>query len=197
MNKPKYQNVSGEILTLEQASQRLNLGMSTVRQKAAECGAALKIGRSYRINIQRLTDYLSGDSEIKSNPGCVSIDSEKFKQALIDRCGSIHKAILMSYASSNAYYVDIKNGWYPAPRIANLKLIFTDEEIEKFTLHDKVNTDDGKYSELKKLIRMVVASTIEELITDGLLPDPNKEETAETSIEEQEEERRTDGSNQY
>ena len=58
MNKPKYTNISGEILTMEQAAQRLNLGMSTVRQKAAECGAALKIGRSYRINIQKLIDYL-------------------------------------------------------------------------------------------------------------------------------------------
>ena len=59
MNKPKYNdNISGEILTLEQASKRLNLGMSTIRVKAAECGAALKIGRSYRINIQKLIDYL-------------------------------------------------------------------------------------------------------------------------------------------
>ena len=59
MNKPKYNdNISGEILTLEQASKRLNLGMSTIRVKAAECGAALKIGRSYRIKIQKLIDYL-------------------------------------------------------------------------------------------------------------------------------------------
>ena len=58
MNKQKYNNLSGEILTLEQAAQRLNLGLSTVRQKAAECGAALKIGRAYRINIQKLIDYL-------------------------------------------------------------------------------------------------------------------------------------------
>lgn len=58
MNKPKYSNISGEILTLEQAAQRLNLGLSTVRQKAAECGAALKIGRAYRINIKKLIEYL-------------------------------------------------------------------------------------------------------------------------------------------
>ncbi len=58
MNKSKNQDVSGEIVTLEQAAKRVNLGMSTVRIKAAECGAALKIGRSYRINIQKLIDYL-------------------------------------------------------------------------------------------------------------------------------------------
>ena len=58
MNKSKNQNLSGEIVTLEQAAKRVNLGISTVRIKAAECGAALKIGRSYRINIQKLIDYL-------------------------------------------------------------------------------------------------------------------------------------------
>ena len=59
MNKPKRNNNNtGEIVTLEQASQRVNLGMSTVRAKANECGAALKIGRSYRINIQKLIEYL-------------------------------------------------------------------------------------------------------------------------------------------
>lgn len=59
MNKPKNRDdLSGEILTLAQASKRLNLGVSTIRVKAAECGAALKIGRSYRINIQKLIDYL-------------------------------------------------------------------------------------------------------------------------------------------
>lgn len=59
MNKPNNNNnVNGEILTLEQAAQRVNLGLSTVRVKAQECGAALKIGRSYRINIKKLIDYL-------------------------------------------------------------------------------------------------------------------------------------------
>lgn len=58
MNKSKNRNISGEIVTLEQAAKRVNLGISTVRTKAEECGAALKIGRSYRINIQKLIDYL-------------------------------------------------------------------------------------------------------------------------------------------
>ena len=58
MNKSQNRDSTGEILTLEQAARRLNLGMSTIRVKAAECGAALKIGRSYRIYIQKLIDYL-------------------------------------------------------------------------------------------------------------------------------------------
>ena len=58
MNKATNQNLNGEIVTLEQAAKRVNLGISTVRIKADECGAALKIGRSYRINIQKLLDYL-------------------------------------------------------------------------------------------------------------------------------------------
>ena len=58
MNKPKYDNQSGELLTLEQAALRLNLGLSTVRKLTNECGAGRKIGRSYRIKIQKLVDYI-------------------------------------------------------------------------------------------------------------------------------------------
>ena len=58
MNKLQNQNIMGEIVTLEQAALRVNLGLTTVRKRAEECGAALKIGRSYRINIQKLIDYL-------------------------------------------------------------------------------------------------------------------------------------------
>ena len=39
-------NINGDLLTVEQAAQRLNLGLSTVRRLSKECGAALKIGRS-------------------------------------------------------------------------------------------------------------------------------------------------------
>lgn len=62
MNKPSTRNVNGEILTLEQSAQRVNLGVGAVRKYANECGAALKIGRSYRVNIQKLIDYLCGFS---------------------------------------------------------------------------------------------------------------------------------------
>lgn len=58
MRKSNNKNTYGEILTIEQASQRVNLGLSTVRKLADKCGASLKIGRSYRINIQKLIDYL-------------------------------------------------------------------------------------------------------------------------------------------
>ena len=51
-------NINGDLLTVEQAAQRLNLCLSTVRRLSKECGAALKIGRSYRINIKKLIDYL-------------------------------------------------------------------------------------------------------------------------------------------
>lgn len=59
MKKAINQDISGEIVTLEQAAKRVNLGLSTVRKYANDCGAALKIGRSYRINIARLVEYLN------------------------------------------------------------------------------------------------------------------------------------------
>lgn len=58
MNTAKFRNLNGEILTLEQSAQRVNLGVGAVRKYANECGAALKIGRAYRVNIQKLIDYL-------------------------------------------------------------------------------------------------------------------------------------------
>jgi hypothetical protein len=58
MHKLSTKDSNGEILTLEQAAHRVNLGVGAVRKYAKECGAALKIGRSYRINIQKLIDYL-------------------------------------------------------------------------------------------------------------------------------------------
>lgn len=58
MNKTENKNVNGEILTIEQAASRVNLGVTAVRKYASECNAALKIGRSYRINIQKLIEYL-------------------------------------------------------------------------------------------------------------------------------------------
>ena len=58
MNKLSNKDSTGEILTLEQAAQRVNLGVGAVRKYANESGAALKIGRSYRINIKKLIEYL-------------------------------------------------------------------------------------------------------------------------------------------
>ena len=58
MHKLSNTDSNGEILTQEQAAQRVNLGVGAVRKYANECGAALKIGRSYRINIKKLIEYL-------------------------------------------------------------------------------------------------------------------------------------------
>lgn len=59
MNRPsESRDAYGEIVTLEQASKRCNLCMNTVREKANECGASLKIGRAYRIRMDKLLEYL-------------------------------------------------------------------------------------------------------------------------------------------
>ena len=58
MHKLSNTDSNGEILTKEQAAQRVNLGVGAVTKYANECGAALKIGRSYRINIKKLIEYL-------------------------------------------------------------------------------------------------------------------------------------------
>ena len=58
MNVAKYGNKDGDLITIKQACERTNLGMSTIRQMSQECGASLKIGRSYRIDIQKLLEYL-------------------------------------------------------------------------------------------------------------------------------------------
>jgi hypothetical protein len=48
----------GEIVTIEQAAARTNLGMQKIRNLAKESNSVLKFGRAYRINIQKLLDYL-------------------------------------------------------------------------------------------------------------------------------------------
>lgn len=58
MYKLSRRNAMGEIVTLEQAAERLNLGIASIRKHAKDAGAALKIGRSYRVNINKLIDYL-------------------------------------------------------------------------------------------------------------------------------------------
>lgn len=51
-------NMLGEMITLEQACALLNLGRGTIRRLASECGAARKIGKSYRIKRTELVDYI-------------------------------------------------------------------------------------------------------------------------------------------
>ena len=58
MRKRANDNIMGEIVTIEQAAARTNLGMQKIRNLAKESNSVLKFGRAYRINIQKLLDYL-------------------------------------------------------------------------------------------------------------------------------------------
>jgi hypothetical protein len=60
MNKATYtaKPTAAELLTPEQARERYQLSRNTLDQKAAECGAALKIGRSKRYVRRKLDEYL-------------------------------------------------------------------------------------------------------------------------------------------
>jgi excisionase family DNA binding protein len=58
MNKLKNQNPEAEIVTIKQACERTNLGTATVRRLADECKASIKIGKSYRIRMDRLLEYI-------------------------------------------------------------------------------------------------------------------------------------------
>lgn len=58
MNKPKNRNLNGELLTLPQACERTNLGSATIRRLADECGASIKIGKSYRVRMDKLLSYI-------------------------------------------------------------------------------------------------------------------------------------------
>ena len=58
MRERTNQNQYGEIVTDKQAAERLNLGTTTVRKLAKESKSELKIGTSYRININKLINYV-------------------------------------------------------------------------------------------------------------------------------------------
>ena len=51
---------TGEVLliTYKQAMKRYSLGLSTVIELAKESNALIKIGKSARINVQKMDDYL-------------------------------------------------------------------------------------------------------------------------------------------
>ena len=53
-----------EFVTLPEAQKITSLGRDTVRRLAADSGAALKIGKSYRININKLVEYISKEYSI-------------------------------------------------------------------------------------------------------------------------------------
>ncbi len=58
MKKAINRDDQGALLTVEQATRFFNLGISSVRTKAKECGAELKIGRCIRIDREKLLEYL-------------------------------------------------------------------------------------------------------------------------------------------
>lgn len=59
MNKSESNtNSMGELVTLRQACEIVNLGANTVRQLAQDAGAVRKIGRSYRINRKILLNFI-------------------------------------------------------------------------------------------------------------------------------------------
>lgn len=60
MNKAAYKVTRGtELLTIEQARERYQLGRETIERRAQECGAALKIGRNKRYKKSVLDAYLN------------------------------------------------------------------------------------------------------------------------------------------
>lgn len=58
MNRLKHSSEDAIFITIDAASQLTNLGRNTVRRLAREANAARKIGKSYRINRERLLDYI-------------------------------------------------------------------------------------------------------------------------------------------
>ena len=53
-----------EFVTLPEAQRITSLGRDSVRRLAADSGSAVKIGKSYRINIAKLLDYIQREYEI-------------------------------------------------------------------------------------------------------------------------------------
>lgn len=58
MNFSRTNNLQGELITLDQACALTNLGQTKIRKLAAEAGAVMKIGKSYRIKKRVLLDFL-------------------------------------------------------------------------------------------------------------------------------------------
>ena len=64
MNISLNRNSMGELVTVDQACELFNLGRTRIRQIAEESGAAVKIGKSYRIKRQVLFDYIDKNFSI-------------------------------------------------------------------------------------------------------------------------------------
>lgn len=58
MNKGNKRSINGELLTLDQTCEVFNLGASTIRRLAKECGAEIKIGRACRYVKDEMSKYI-------------------------------------------------------------------------------------------------------------------------------------------
>ena len=58
LKKALNSNNNGYLLTVDQAAGMFNLGTGNIRKLAHECGAELKIGKSIRIDKEKLYRYL-------------------------------------------------------------------------------------------------------------------------------------------
>lgn len=65
MRKLKKANtgIDKRYLTLEDGQERWSLGQTTLRRLAKEAGAWIEIGRSRRIDVPRMDDYLDSMNE--------------------------------------------------------------------------------------------------------------------------------------
>lgn len=58
MKERVNRNLDGKFVDTKQACLLLNLGRHTIRRLADECGAGIKVGRAYRIDSEKLIDYV-------------------------------------------------------------------------------------------------------------------------------------------
>lgn len=64
MKKTTHRNNQGQLVTISMAADATNLGISTVRHLAIEAGAAIKIGRSFRIDLEKLMKYVRSEYSV-------------------------------------------------------------------------------------------------------------------------------------
>lgn len=67
MNKTLHRNERGQFVTVDMAAYELNLGITTTRRLAAESGAMIRIGRSLRIDLEKLVQYVRDEYGICCN----------------------------------------------------------------------------------------------------------------------------------
>ena len=53
-----YRSEDGVFLTVQQAAERLNLGIETVRKISGEAEATIRIGRACRVDFEKLVNFV-------------------------------------------------------------------------------------------------------------------------------------------